>query len=223
MGGACRCPRPRHAITPVPSLARPHPGRVTGGCSPRTAAYQPAAPARPLTVAAHATIRRAAQVFFRDVAAASGQSAFALTNALRKDLLAFNPFLLYDEEDANALVRRAEFTAFVGALGGVLFFGPVLSVAVLYAKHALLSRLRSSASYTPPPQRDLLRLQRATVRAKLARLGVLDPHPHETEGQRRHTVEILTDGQGVIRRAITTGSIETHTGSPAGANGGLCA
>lgn len=164
-------------------------------------------------------------VFFRDMAAAWGQSAFALRHAFSEDLLAFasHPFGLYAEEDAQALVREADLTAFAGALGGVLFFGPVLSVAVLYAKHALIQRLRSStahtATHTPPPARDMLRLQRATVRARLARLGVLDPQqpaaradtlPRGLGWGRSVEGQVLDVVHGeALRRATTTGSLDT--------------
>jgi hypothetical protein len=108
-------------------------------------------------------------VFFRDLAAVTGSTSIKIASSLQ-------------------IEGRTDYTSFLGALCGVLLFGPVLSFAVLSAKAALLDRFATfgadgrdgrgtaaAASATFGEVReDMLRLQRAAVRARLARMGVID-------------------------------------------------
>ena len=116
-------------------------------------------------------------VFFRDLAAVTGSTSLKVwykAAVMNGDLL--------EDLSAHQLASRTDYTSFLGALGGVLLFGPVLSIAVLYAKSALLERFATfgtDGSNGPGAnfhevREDVLRLQRAAVRARLARMGVLD-------------------------------------------------
>lgn len=71
-------------------------------------------------------------VVLRDVAAVSGQVAIS-----RPDSMVSSIAHAFGLESAEA-VRRSETRAFLRALVGVLFFGPVLSVVVVYAKGVAL-------------------------------------------------------------------------------------
>ena len=114
-------------------------------------------------------------VFFRDLAAVSGQTALNVHHAALSDAPHTVGSLL--TSDAVEAQKRDSLIAFAGALGGVLFFGPILSVGVLWLKSQLLAQfatLGAAAAATPhSTMTDVLRLQRATVRA-LARLGMID-------------------------------------------------
>ena len=119
-------------------------------------------------------------VFFRDLAAITGSTSLKLRQAFSGNFLnslsGGTAFGLVKEEEAIELESQTDYTAFAGALGGVLFFGPILSIGVLSAKYALLARFAAMGqSSAGPPREDMLRLQRATVRAKLARLGMIQP------------------------------------------------
>ena len=123
-------------------------------------------------------------VFFRDLAAVSGQTALNVHHAALSDAPHTVGSLL--TSDAVEAQKRDSLIAFAGALGGVLFFGPILSVGVLWLKSQLLAQfatLGAAAAATPhSTMTDVLRLQRATVRAKLARLGMIESRPRGAGG-----------------------------------------
>lgn len=128
-------------------------------------------------------------VFFRDLAAVTGQGAVQMSTGDVQGLkdvtdtvsialstaVSTTAAVAVAVPDAQVVAEEEEdLVAFAGALGGVLFFGPVLSVAVLGAKHLLFAKLQAMSGDASIEEASR-RLQRAAVRAKLARLGVLQP------------------------------------------------
>ena len=117
-------------------------------------------------------------VFFRDLAAVTGQGAVELRHAaLLPPLAAERAAAPADDAEREGLV------AFAGALGGVLLFGPLLSVAVLSAKHLLVAQLAAISSAPPAAEEGSVRRgQRASARARLVRLGLCRSAPSAAPG-----------------------------------------
>lgn len=107
---------------------------------------------------------------------------------------------------------KEEFVATAGSIGGVLCFGPILSIAVLTAKFALL---RAFSTLSTRDTEAAIQLQRAAARAKLARLGVLAAPTQEevvksVKPQRRRHSMLATVRRPSHRRAETTGNLALH-------------
>ena len=94
---------------------------------------------------------------------------------------------LVDAHAAQQLLQTTDRWAFTGALAGVLLFGPVLSLVVLGLKVRVVRAFKTLGARKSP--QELIKMQRAVTRAKLAKLGVLAREPLERRrGQpRRHT------------------------------------
>ena len=155
-------------------------GAATSGAAHGASTARMAIVKQTLTTSSTFFVGWAYVVFFRDLAAITGSTSLKLRQAFSGNFLdslsGGTAFGLVKEEEAMELESQTDYTAFAGALGGVLFFGPILSIGVLSAKYALLARFAAmGASSAGPPREDMLRLQRATVRAKLARLGMIQP------------------------------------------------
>lgn len=101
---------------------------------------------------------------------------------------------LVDADSALEVLRANNDWAFTGALAGVLLFGPLLSIVVLTAKVYLLNAFETLSKRKTP--QELIRLQRAVTRAKLASLGVLNREPQRKANKgsqpRRHTLATCT-------------------------------
>ena len=164
--------------------------RLKSGESARMAIFK-----QTLTTSSTFFVGWAYVVFFRDLAAVSGSTSIKLYEAFKGDDLIDDVSAKYGMVDAQKVSDQAQHAAqrsFLGALGGVLLFGPVLSVAVLAAKSALLSRFAAMGSASgaaagggaegtgisielSQSRQDVLRLERAAVRAKLSRMGMMNP------------------------------------------------
>lgn len=126
-------------------------------------------------------------VFLRDCAGASGQSVLRVYMASTVGASATTMGLV-DAERAQKVLHQTDEWAFAGALGGVLLFGPLLSVVVLTAKHRVLAAFAKLSD--KKTAKELIRMQRAVTRAKLARLGVLSTEAKaERRPMRRHTCD----------------------------------
>ena len=118
----------------------------------------------------------------------------------------------------KALSEFGDF-AFTGALASVIAFGPMLSFCVIAAKSRLV-RTFEKLSVKQTPQ-EIMRLQRAAARARLARLGVMSDwasQPSNLVGERsRHHRHTIHGDPAVFRplreRAGTTGHVFTSSAS----------